>query len=64
MNFENIYLRSFVVLVLTIFCWFWAAPTCFNWSPLVGAIVVALPPLLAYWLLVKPLIKNYKQKTK
>ena len=61
MKFENIYFRSFVALVLTIFFWFWAAPTSFNWNPLLGAICVALPPLFVYWVIVKPLIKKSKE---
>lgn len=63
MKFENIYLRSFVAFVLTIFFWFWAAPTCFNWSPLLGAICVALPPVLIYWIIIKPIIKKSKEST-
>ena len=61
MKFENIYVRSVLALIVTIFCWFWAAPTCFNWNPLVGAIAFVLPPVLVYWIIVKPLIKKYKQ---
>jgi len=61
MKTEFIYLRVVVALFLTVFLWFWAAPTCFNWEsniaiPL-GVICAVLAPLLDYWI-IKPIFKS------
>ena len=58
MKIELVYLRIIAALVITIFLWFWAAPTCFNWEvdvaiPL-GVICVVIAPILDYWL-IKPI---------
>ena len=57
MKIEIVYLRYFAAFVITAFLWFWAAPTCFNVSPLLGAIAFALAPVLDYWL-IKPIYKK------
>ena len=63
MKVEFMYLRIITALSITIFLWFWAAPTCFNWESNVaiplGAICVVIVPILDYWL-IKPIFKNKK----
>jgi len=56
---ELIYARIIVTLIVTIGIWFWVTPDLFNFSPLLGAISFATPPVLGYWL-IKPIFKLKK----
>lgn len=59
MKIELIYARVVVTLIGTIGLWFWVTPDVFNFSPLLGAICFAIPPVLGYWL-IKPIFKSKK----
>jgi hypothetical protein len=59
MRIELIYARIIVTLIITIALWFWVTPDAFNLSPLAGAVCIAIPPVLGYWL-IKPIFKSKK----
>ena len=59
MKIELIYLRVIVTLIIAIGLWGWLTPDAFNLSPLAGAVCVAIPPVLGYWL-IKPIFKSKK----
>ena len=59
MKYELIYARVIVTLIIAIGLWFWVTPDAFNISPLLGAICLALPPVLGYWI-IKPIFKSKK----
>lgn len=66
MKIEIIYARVILALVLTIFLWFWAAPTCFNWESNVaiplGVICAVIAPVLDYWI-IKPIFTRKNKQS-
>lgn len=56
MKIEIKYLRYCVAVILAIGLWGFLAPPAFNFSPLLGAIVIISVPIFAYWIL-KPVYK-------